>query len=438
MVAPPRVVGPTLAPGALPAGAVLELKCRRSGQLGWIDVANNSTWYVLKDSKVEFKADSTGGDLALRAMISYQTANWGGTAGAGAGPGATRTITFTANSANAATPSTVTLAFGGQNVQVNVVVFTLNIVSTPLDNFIDRSQTELGVDERVSLSFTTTPAGVTALNARGLRWKFSRGIAPDRATVGLLHNAATHIAPPADNGLADYIAPNRTHPVGEFQTSKVVSLQLSVLDGPSIGLGPELEFRIHKPAAHMTQVPGTLPMHWNPVPGPIPSAGFLGQIYFAPKNVSFRTLRWREGTGVMESSGVLAGDEAGILHASTAHVNAVHGTLGGGDADHGCWVSQQDTVRSAGAYAIPRFNSPTTVVGKKKWPINWEYTYANLDPAAPAGGAVWANDWIQMQIAHHTGTLYENGRFEIFKGHVGCSECMKPISRNLDDGHNWP
>jgi hypothetical protein len=211
-VIPPKPAVPTLAAGTLPGGAVLEMKCRRAGQLNWINVAHNSTLHILKDTQVEFKVDSSGGDMALRPLIKLETAQWAGTVTASVGTG--RTITFTTNSVSAVTPSTVTVSFGGQTVQANVIVYTLNVVSTPADNFANRSQSDLGVDERVSLSFTTTPVGITSGNAGGLLWQFSGGTAGDRNTVGLLHNATTHIAPAINDGTADYIAPCRTHPTG--------------------------------------------------------------------------------------------------------------------------------------------------------------------------------------------------------------------------------
>ena len=98
-------------------------------------MADNSTIRVLKGTEVEFKVDSTGGDATLRTLIRLETATWGGTTPGAAGAGAAKTITFGTNSANAATPSTVTVSFAGQTVHVNVIVFTLNIVSTPRDNF---------------------------------------------------------------------------------------------------------------------------------------------------------------------------------------------------------------------------------------------------------------------------------------------------------------
>jgi hypothetical protein len=447
-VIPPKPVAPTLAPGQLPGGAVLNLKCRGRGQLAWIDVANASTLYILNGTVVEFKVDSTGGNVVLRGMIKYESATWGGTIPGAAGSGPTKSITCSTNSTSTLNPSTVTVTFGGQTQTVNVIVYTLNIVSTPADNFASRSKTDLGVDERVGLSFTTTPVGVTAVNAGGLLWRIPGGMVAARDTTGLLHDAGTHTGAPANDGLADYIAPNRTHAAGQqIQPSKEVRLQLSVVAGPSIGLGPEQQYRIHKPAAHMTQAPATALMHWNQGVAE-PSAGFFGQIFFAPKNVSFRTLRWREGTGTMESSGVLAGMEHGLVHAATAHGDALHGTINGGNLATGCYVNQVDTVRSGGNPSVRSSGNPggavvtsgsrSTKVGQKKWPIKWEYTYAALDAANPNGGTNWTNDWIAMQLAHHIGTQYENGRFEIFKGHVGCSECMTAISRDLDHPHNWP
>ena len=105
---------------------------------------------------------------------------------------------------------------------------------------------------------------MSAADAGGLLWKFKAGAVAARDTVGLLHNATTHTGTPANDGLADYIAPCRTHEAGKtVPTSKDVTLQLSIASGPSIGLGPELDFRIYKPTAHMTQVPASVPCIGN-------------------------------------------------------------------------------------------------------------------------------------------------------------------------------
>ncbi len=434
----PRVGPPTLAAGTLPPGAILELKCRGSGERVWADVADNGTLFVLKGTKVEFKVESTGGAPNLRNLIRFETCQWSGTAPGAAGSSATRPISFQTNSGAVATPSTVIATFGGQNVRVNVVVFTLNIVSTPADDFAGRSQTELGVDERVILGFTTTPPGVTAVNAGGLLWKFSGATTADRRTVGLLHDPNTPHSPAIADGRARYIAPLRTHPDGELvPASKEVTLQLSVVDGPSKGLGPERTYRIHKPAAHMIQDPADPRIHhWNPVPGnaEVPSAGFFGKIYFTPKNVSFRTLRWREGAGMLKSTGALAGQEHGNIHATTVHVDDQHGTISGGNTNSGCVVEQIDNVHTPGNYIVPAFPVPNKKVGDKKWPITWEYTYRDL-----ASGA-WSTNWMAMQKAHHIGILYEDGSFSCFKGHVGCPHCMQPILVKYGAGvaHFWP
>ncbi len=444
-VVPPKAVAQTLAAGALPGGAVLELKCRGKGQMAWADVADTSTLFILKGSEVEFKADSTGGSPALRTQIQYTSAQWAGTLPGGAAGGATKRHTFTTNSAAKGSPWTLTLTFGGQTVTVNLVVYTLNVVSRPRDPFAGRSQTDLGVDERVELEFTTTPVGVTAAEAGGLLWRPAGvgGVAA-RDTTGLLQNATTHTGPPANDGKADYIAPYQTHGVGQqIQPSREVTLQLSVVGGPSAGRGPEQKYRVHKPQAHMTRVPGSQLHHLIDAGTDVPSAGFTGRIYFAPKTVSFRTLRFRENAGVIEDT--LAGDENGTVHTPTDLSDPTVGVIGSGNSATGCLMNGDDNVHSAGdEFQIVSSGSPTTKVGHKKWPIQWEYTYAALDPTHPDGvpalawTPTWLNVWILMQLAHHIFTQYQNGRSTIFKGHVGCEECVKPIEVLMGAPHHWP
>lgn len=427
-------VAPALMPGALPAGAVLGMKCRKNGELAWIDVVHNSTLYVLKGTSVELEATCTGGAPDLRALVRLDTAQWSGEGGPATSKNKIVGLNF--NSASLAAPKSVTVTYGGQAVTVNFIVYTLNIVSTPDDNFVGRSQSDVGVGEIVHLSFNTVPAGITAANAGGLKWRFQNGTPNNRQTLGLLRKPAA-LTDPENTGLADFFAPVRTHAAdAAFQTSVEVTVELMIVSGPSIGPAAEKTYRVHKPQAHMRRDAGQPLQHWNPPPGnsPVASAGFFGVIFFTPKEVSFRELRWREGTGVMKAWGKCTDGEVGMRHRPTAFGDAVHGTITDGDSNSGCTVNQLDNVRTGGSGGpIPFGASPTTPVGGKEWPIIWQYTYKELV------GNTWKDDWIDMQKAIHKGVMYENGRFTQFKGHIGCVNCMKEISIDLDDPlHNWP
>ena len=222
--APPQVVAPVLQPGQLPNNAVLQISCKRADQLQYTVLNPANTLFVLKGTKLDFRASAT----VVNQAFSFSAAVWGGTAGA-AGQGASKQVTFANNSVAVAQPSTVTLAFGGQNVAINVVTYELRTDVTFADPFNGRSDTHLGVDERLTLRFATTPANLTAAQIGGLRWGFANNGVPGRDTLGVLHDPATNAAPlPAmQTGIVTYYAPVRTYQQGGMpQPRKEVTLEL--------------------------------------------------------------------------------------------------------------------------------------------------------------------------------------------------------------------
>jgi hypothetical protein len=420
-------VVPTLAPNTLPVGAQLVLSCARSGQVAFNPVNPANPLYVLKGTELEFRLAAPGGPANL--IINLTTATWM-SGGAAAGQGASKRIRFdTTSSANLpANGTTVSVAFGGQTVAVTVMVFQLTTTAQIADNFAGRSTTDLGVDERVRLGFATTPPGVTAAEAGGLRWSFDNNAAADRDAVGLIHDPATNAAPlPAmQTGVVDYIAPCRTSPANTAPTpQRGVKLKLSIVAGVCAGLGPDLAYTIRMPTAHMREQVGGARRH---VQGQ-PSSGFKGEIFLTPKNVSFRTLGFREGAGAMVVSGAAPNAWAGLAHATTPFTS----TISGGNANTGCTVVGivDDVYSGAFVYAVPPRASPRTVVGTLSWPIIWEYTYPALPPTPG-----WSGVWLNMQRAHHKATLYEDGAMTIFKGHVECAfgDCMSaPLRKEIND-----
>ena len=419
-----------LAPNTLPPGGNLAVGCARTGQVSFTRLDPANALYVLKNTELEFRAQSTV--LPATGTIDLSATTWGGTAGA-TGRGASNRVRFQTTSASSlpANGATVTLTFGGQTVTIRVIVFELTPTAVIADNFAGRSTTDLGVDERVALGFTTTPVGITAAQAGGLIWSFPAGAA-DRNTLGLFHDPATNAAPlPAvQTGVVNFIAPCRTFAAGTAPVpQKSVTLKLSVAGGLSSGLGVERTYVIRTPTAHMREQTGGARRHTNGQP----SSGFKGEIFLTPRNVSFRTLRWREGVGSMVVSGSIPNAWANLAHPVTVFGDATHGTISGGHSVNGCTVNQLDDVFSGSfAYTVPDRASPRNIVGTQTWPIDWEYTYPTLPPAA----AGWANDWIKMQKAIHQATLYENGAMTMFKGHVRCAsgDCMpEPLRKELND-----
>ena len=426
---PPPVVVVPLLPGALPPGAVLSFACLRPGRVTVTPVAAGAVLYVLRDTEIEFRASATG--LAFGVRIDFGAAAWGGTAGL-AGVGSARTLRFVNNAAanNTAIGVTITLAFGGQNVAITVIVFSLTAAPVIADDFPGRSTTDLGVDERVTLGYASLPAGVTALQAGRLRWGFEHGAAASRDTVGLLHDPATNAAPAIFDGTANYIAPGRTSAPGEaVAPRKLVTLKLEIVDGICAGLGVTLPYTVCHPVAHMRERAGQPRRHTQGLAG----SGFFGEVFLTPKNVSFRTLRWRESTGALTLWGTMDDGSSGTQHGATVFGNAQHGTIGNGDINNGCVVNQLDNVCSEFiAYVVPDRASPLTKVGSADWPIIWEYTLPTLLPA-PAG---WTGTWIAMQRAHHKEVMYQTGAMTIFKGHVGCAtnDCMPmPLRKEIND-----
>jgi hypothetical protein len=431
-VAPPQVVKPVvpvvvppvpLAPNTLPPGTNLVVKCCRPGQLVKVVLNPANRLYILRGTRIEFQADHAGGYVGP--LVNFAPSVWGGTAGV-VGAAATQVHQFdTLSAANSDLGAfTVTVTFGGQTVVIRCVVYALTTSLVPGDAFAGRSLSEFGVDERVTLGFAAQPAGVTAADAGGLQWSVA---SPGRDLDGLLHNPATHAAPAVNDGRAEYIAPCRTHAQDNLAGEKLrhVVLKLRVASGPCQGTGPDVPITVHMPSAHMRKaaaperhILGT------------PSAGFFGEIFFSPKNVSFETLSFREGAGAIRTYGFGNDHEDGVVQHP---VGGVPIRLTGGHQHNGCGLTggALDDVYSGAVAGFHAGPSDITVVGKETWPIHWEYTYNDLATGFPVAPAVW----IRMQIAYHTATLYASGRMEMFKGHVACAEglCNARVSKALGD-----
>ncbi len=316
--------------------------------------------------------------------------------------------TFSVNSASsvAGSETVVNLVFGANTYPVRAVVFELTATVAFEDNFVGRSVDDLGVNEQVTLGFTVVPAGVTAAEAGGLLWSIdgTGGLDADRAhqIKGKIQRAKTNTAVPANDGIAYYFAAWATdaqQPTGPRPTkrSAPVALNLRVQAGPSTGLGIQKTFTVHTPIARMVaRAP------WKHVQGR-PSAGFIGDIYFDPKNVSFKFVKFREGRGTMVARQTgykqapsmalnapkpkpLPGNPSGCFAWEGARIHAHTGIwvdILGGDSTNGCKLNGADTVYTAPNPRWPNKyqaadgpgleGKDTDVPSELIWPIYWQY-----------------------------------------------------------------
>jgi hypothetical protein len=372
------------------------------GQGPYADVTVNNIIHVMKGTTLSFKLAGPG--LPPNSMPQAVTK------------------TYAQTSASTADLKDQVVSCGNVNMTVRAVVYELTLVSTPLDNFAGRSQTDLGIDERVNLSFTVAPGGVTAAQAGGLKWAVhSETFGPKNG--GTLQKSATDKGPVSADGTAHYIAPYMlssaalTFPPGALSPApislrKTVTLKLEVQTGPSKGKHVTKDFTIHVPQAEMLDNRNQHQHVQN-----FPSAGFRGDIYLRPRSVSFRTLEWREAGGLAKAYATatpnLKGGYFVYDHGKPHHPTGTNPsggkftsevrTVADGDATNGCWVRQLDTVWSGYDAAFSNANPivPSTMV----WPIYWQYRVA--------GGA--DKSWNTFQKAEHKAEMAADGSVTISK-----------------------
>lgn len=395
----------------LPQGAALALEARVVGQQTFEAVNTGAPLYIPLGTQVEFKAVATGAGVP----VNFGAAAWSGTAGAG-GTGASKTITFNAASATKLTTRTVIVSFSGKTVTAACVVYTLTPVTTPVDNFAGHSANDLGVDERVTLGFTTTPAAITAAEAGDLKWSVSTS---GRRADGTVQRSADLNNAPAADGTGFYIAPYVTGAQTPPPATKAVSLKLLVTTGPIKGAGVTKAFTVHLPVAHMKKAVNSEKHIQN-----YASAGFQGEIYLFPKTVSYQTLRWREAGGRPTHSGPFSTQAwADNTHKPTTFEGQAGEDMAvaGGDQNTGCQIQQIDSVYSGRiTYVVPVPANDATVVGTYTWPIYWQYRPADIGGDEP---------YIRFQIAYHVATMYESGRMVMYKGHDPANNCVECTAR---------
>ncbi|MBV9289671.1 MAG: hypothetical protein JO288_17970 [Hyphomicrobiales bacterium] len=360
--------------------------------------------YVLKTTQVTFREVDTG----------TQT---------------THTFSVKSASNDAAGEVAVNLAFGVNTHPVRAIVFELNPTVTFEDPFPGRSQNDLGVNEPVNLGFTTSPAGVTAVQAGDLTWTIvgSTPGNPDRQKLGLLHRTKTDTSAPGADGKAYFIAPwatDKTFPTSpRGNPTSLSTLRLAVQNGPSAGMFVEKSFTVHMPVARMV-AKASPRRHVNGKP----SAGFIGDIYFDPKNVSFKFIQFKEGRGTMVAKQTGFRDPPNMsLTAFSAprtlptapsgyfawEGERVHAhtpswvPIGPGHQLNGCKLMGSDDVYTAPnpewpnkyTAAYPRLQGKeTNVPSELKWPIFWKYWVPGL-----------ASSEVTAQRVEHKSTMDRDG-----------------------------
>lgn len=326
-----------------------------------------STLYVLKDTQVTFKAMPNPGTATFEAGKP----TWSGTSGA-TGTGETVSVTFNTVSSNTSDFKTV-IATSGNSITVNVVVISLTTQLNPEDNFTGRSLTSFGIHESVSLSFSMTPTGLTAQQVGGLQWSQNSG-------SGTLAN------PPTDG--------TGTYRVADSAGSAV--LELKMVAGPSTGQGPTNNITVVAPSGGSVQkITGSGVRHfqnwW--------SCGFLGDIYIAPKNVSFFNLFFLEEDANAAASGWL-GFLNGIPHCNPA---CTAFRIGSGDINTGARVvTSGDAIFSGKFRDVERGPYATGIV---TWTIPWDYSISG-------NAGTFTNFFTVAQMA----TSVSSGKCTIQKG----------------------
>jgi hypothetical protein len=362
--------------------------------------------------------------------------------------GTQQTHTFSTNSASADVAGEVTanIAFGPNTYPVKAIVFELTPKLTFGDPFGGRSDSDLGVNEHVALDFNSVPAGVTAAQAGNLQWTIQGAIPANADTArqlfGKLQRAGGNVAAPLADGKAYFIAPwatDNSSPLAPkpSKRSSVSTLRLTIQGGPSQGMFIEKTFTVHTPVARMVaKAP------WQHVHGR-PSAGFTGDIYFDPKNVSFHFIKFQEGRGTMVAKQTgfqgpqdmrlgtpprqLPSHPSGYFAWEGTRVHAhtpIWVDIETGDSTNGCELSGSDDVYTApnplwpnrydGTYGENLRGKETNVPSELTWPIYWRYRAEDI-----------AQGVVAQQVKHHS-TMDANGT-------VVTSKAGASITRAVND-----
>jgi hypothetical protein len=312
--------------------------------------------------------------------------------------GDTTNITFNAPSAGTgpAQGTAVSVTAAGQTARVAVTVYRLTLQLAPAVVTQTNPRTNFGVDERINLSFATTPAGISAAAVGGLRWRLP-GIA-GRKRKGVLQKTATDKTAPGTDGLAYYIAPYLTDDANETiqnAATKAVTLELAVAGGPCNGQADPTNITIHRPTGVLRPIAGEDKHEQDE-----PSAGFVGTINLTPDDVSFSTLEFREASGSLTATGCFKSFADGWERSGTWVTESSHTpTIIGGE---GLSVSRQANRNEAGEDSVWTPYGPGTGASRYAgwdgtfiWKIYWQYRVRQEFRGAES------NNWVRFQVAEH-------------------------------------
>jgi len=310
---------------------VQKIQYKEPGTSNYVDITG--TLFVLKGTTVEFKA------IPSPSNASFPTGQpvWSGTSGA-TGTGQLKSVTFDTISSSTTNYKTV-IATVASSITVNVLVYDLYPVLTPEDSFDpNRSTIKYGLREVVDLSFASNPT-TTDTQVGGLTWTISSG---------------TGTVDTQNNGTGTFTAPA----VAESST-----LKLEVLNGPSKSQYITKDITIVAPSGARMIRTGNI-KHTQGVWG----GGFRAYIHFDPTDVSFKNIRFREGTCLATADGYLASFDR-ELHPATSESIAI----GNCNLVTGCRTVTYDEVY----FPQPQPGTPYSD-GSFNWPIPWYY-YATND-----------------------------------------------------------
>jgi hypothetical protein len=299
----------------------------------------------------------------------------------------------------------------------------------------------VGVNEKVDLSFQLRPSGVSVADIGGLAWEVlsDKGakIAGGRAFEG-------KIDPQAQPGNAKFQAPYRTETSlnpGLVLTTKdrAIKLRLKTPKGFVKDDHVDLDITVKSPRAHM-KIDTTKPNGGIIHKQNLASAGFFGDVFLFPKDVSFKWIRWQEQFGTSSTTGnwpwktTVDGKEKAEMmqHKATSNTAGNDMEVLAMNAATGCKVDQTDNVWSKGNPPNPL--GPDEEQGAMDWRILWQYRPADLtnEPAPNAN----VSTWITFQVMHHKARAFKNGKMIVSKtceacGDSGTGECNGKVERAI-------
>jgi hypothetical protein len=270
---------------------------------------------------------------------------------------------------------------------------TVNGVLTPVEAFAGRSTIRFGIGEVVNLSFTTTPAGRSAASLGGLKWVATTG-----AQLVTLANDAGNTG---------------TGRVTSGPKAGIVALALQTAGAPAVTKATKQFVIVTPNDAVMTVAASEGTLHKRGMA----SAGFRGNIYLRPTDVSFKNLEFREGGASYEGTGIFQKSEASLadLKQEFEIIHPVNGEwhrVNGGDhAVSGSKVGTVDEVL---------LGTSKRGAGTFKWTIPW---YVRV---------VGSIEEIRVKTAEQSAVTDANGKMTISKAGASVTKNLNDPDENLE------